>query len=342
MKTPPSEKLFRGEEGKCQPGGKRKPSKLGCHLGGSDEARGKPHPSGRKHCKSGNKLAEEQCRKSINKGKTKTSLTGVNGGSKRQASLAGASAGKLVARTPSMKQAVPKKKNLRASLSDKKQAKKLRKTAGKNGQKNIGGVIYIGHLPLGFMEPQLRGFFCQFGEVTRVRLFRSRKNNHSKGYALVEFAVAEVARIAAEAMDKYRMFGRTLVCRVIPREEVSEAAFRELPKNAWAKRLQRSAARHDSAAQRPPTARALLAKIRKFDKTKKAFSSLGIEVDSAPLQSIVEAPQRMAALRRTVLSEKATRRRKREKAKRTRKFVLKYLKRVRGSDRQRHESKQTV
>jgi len=36
-------------------------------------------------------------------------------------------------------------------------------------------VIYIGHIPHGFYEEQMRGFFSQFGIVTRVRLSRSKK-----------------------------------------------------------------------------------------------------------------------------------------------------------------------
>ena len=36
-------------------------------------------------------------------------------------------------------------------------------------------MIYIGHIPHGFYEEQMRGFFSQFGIVTRVRLSRSKK-----------------------------------------------------------------------------------------------------------------------------------------------------------------------
>lgn len=37
------------------------------------------------------------------------------------------------------------------------------------------GVIYVGHIPHGFFEREMRGFFSQFGTVTRLRLARSRK-----------------------------------------------------------------------------------------------------------------------------------------------------------------------
>lgn len=37
----------------------------------------------------------------------------------------------------------------------------------------------------------------------------------SKGYAFVEFDCDEVAKIAAETMDNYMMFGRLLKCKLV-------------------------------------------------------------------------------------------------------------------------------
>ena len=37
------------------------------------------------------------------------------------------------------------------------------------------GVIYLGHIPHGFYEDQIQGFFSQFGTVNKVRLSRSKK-----------------------------------------------------------------------------------------------------------------------------------------------------------------------
>ncbi|KAJ8605142.1 hypothetical protein CTAYLR_000475 [Chrysophaeum taylorii] len=82
-------------------------------------------------------------------------------------------------------------------------------------------VIYIGHIPHGFYEDEIQGFFSQFGKVTNSRLSRSKKTGGSKGYAFVEFADPDVARIAAAAMDKYLMGSKQLVCRVL------ESAFVE-------------------------------------------------------------------------------------------------------------------
>lgn len=40
----------------------------------------------------------------------------------------------------------------------------------------------------------------QFGKVTKVRVSRSKKTARAKGYAFLEFASAEVAKIAAGAL----------------------------------------------------------------------------------------------------------------------------------------------
>lgn len=36
-------------------------------------------------------------------------------------------------------------------------------------------MVFVGHLPRGLCEPQLREYFGQFGTVTRLRLSRSKK-----------------------------------------------------------------------------------------------------------------------------------------------------------------------
>lgn len=71
-------------------------------------------------------------------------------------------------------------------------------------------VVYIGHIPHGFYERQMRSYFGQFGKVTQLRLSRSPRTGASRGFAFVEFEHAEVAAKAAEAMDGYMMHGRRL------------------------------------------------------------------------------------------------------------------------------------
>ena len=37
------------------------------------------------------------------------------------------------------------------------------------------GAIYLGQIPHGFYENEMKGYFSQFGKITRLKLFRSRK-----------------------------------------------------------------------------------------------------------------------------------------------------------------------
>lgn len=40
-------------------------------------------------------------------------------------------------------------------------------------------VVYLGHLPYGFYETQIKGFLSQFGDVGRLRVSRSPKVSSS-------------------------------------------------------------------------------------------------------------------------------------------------------------------
>mmetsp|Transcript_13116 Transcript_13116/g.15860 ORF Transcript_13116/g.15860 Transcript_13116/m.15860 type:complete len:245 (-) Transcript_13116:649-1383(-) len=86
-------------------------------------------------------------------------------------------------------------------------------------------VMYVGHIPHGFYEEQMKDFFSQFGKVTRLRLSRNKKTGKSKHYAFIEFRYPEVAEIAAESMNNYLMFGKILQCHVMKPEEVHANTF---------------------------------------------------------------------------------------------------------------------
>lgn len=88
------------------------------------------------------------------------------------------------------------------------------------------GVVYLGHLPKGFYEPQMKTFFSQFGPVTRIRLSRSKRNAASKGYAFVEFEEESVAKIVADTMHKYLLFEKQLVCHIVPPEKQHASMFK--------------------------------------------------------------------------------------------------------------------
>lgn len=94
------------------------------------------------------------------------------------------------------------------------------------GPEEPRGVIYIGHVPKGFFEPQMRQFFTQFGTVCRLRLSRSKKNAGFKGYGFIEFKEESVAKIVADTMNGYLLFGKKMECHLVPKEKQHPALWR--------------------------------------------------------------------------------------------------------------------
>lgn len=88
------------------------------------------------------------------------------------------------------------------------------------------GVLYVGRIPHGFYEHQMKQYFSQFGDIQRIRLSRNRKTGRSKHFAFLEFKSAEVADIVAKTMDNYLLFGHILKCKIVPLEQVHEDLFK--------------------------------------------------------------------------------------------------------------------
>lgn len=100
-------------------------------------------------------------------------------------------------------------------------------SGGKNNtQEKESRVIYLGHVPNGFGETEMRRFFSQFGLVKRIKLFRSAKTGGSKGYAFVEFDSAETAKVVSEAMNGYYLLERQITSHVIPLSKHHEGMFK--------------------------------------------------------------------------------------------------------------------
>lgn len=87
------------------------------------------------------------------------------------------------------------------------------------------GVIYIGRLPNGFEEKELKTYFQQFGDITRLRLSRNKKTGNSKHYAFIEFKEHEVAKIASETMNNYLLMGHLLKCTLLSEDKIHENLF---------------------------------------------------------------------------------------------------------------------
>ena len=78
----------------------------------------------------------------------------------------------------------------------------------------------LSRIPHGFYEHQMREYFSQFGTISKLRLARNRRTGASKHFAFIEFESDEVAKIVANTMDNYLMFGHILKCKYAPQESL--------------------------------------------------------------------------------------------------------------------------
>jgi nucleolar protein 15 len=88
------------------------------------------------------------------------------------------------------------------------------------------GVIYLGRIPHGFYEYEMKQYLSQFGSISRLRLSRNKKTGASKHFAFVEFAEATTAEIVAKTMDNYLLFGHILKCKTLSKEQVHDDLFK--------------------------------------------------------------------------------------------------------------------
>jgi len=58
-------------------------------------------------------------------------------------------------------------------IKKKKLSKRFNRLSVKAKDLETKAILYVGHLPHGFNEEELKGFFGQFGEVTKFRISRS-------------------------------------------------------------------------------------------------------------------------------------------------------------------------
>ncbi|KAK8006409.1 RNA binding protein [Apiospora marii] len=189
-----------------------------------------------------------------------------------------------------------------------------------DGEKGETGVVYIGHIPHGFFENQLRSYFTQFGDILNLRVSRNKKTGRSKHYAFIEFAEESTADYVVKSMDNYLMFGRILKVKRVPQSQVHESMwtgsnrrFKAIPhtklagnqlkkpktETQWAEKVDRvNKKRADQAAK-------LKALGYEFDTPElKAPSALTGE-EEAP-EAIEAAPEPVEAVAEEVVAPKAT------------------------------------
>ena len=82
--------------------------------------------------------------------------------------------------------------------------------------------LYVGNLPFGTTDEQLRDLFSQKGQVTSASVVIDRETGRSRGFGFVEMADANEANNAIEGFNGYSLGGRALVVNEArPKEQKS-------------------------------------------------------------------------------------------------------------------------
>lgn len=137
----------------------------------------------------------------------------------------------------------------------------------------------------------MKAYFSQFGDITRLRLSRNRQTGRSKHYAFIEFSSTTVAKIVAETMDNYLMYGHIVKCKYVPKEqlhaEVFKGANRRFKVTPWnrieKKRLEKGKTREQWTKSNETEQKKRLAKAKKL-------KALGYELPLPQLRSVDDVP----------------------------------------------------
>merc|ERR1712212_577156 len=166
------------------------------------------------------------------------------------------------------------------------------------------GTIYVGHIPHGFYDNQIRGYFTQFGTVTKVRLARSKKNGAYKGYGYVQFAEEEVAKIAAEAMNNYMMFDKLLKCQFVAEEKLHPAVWKGANKKfVWLNRAAVMRNRHNVMKDKDQLKVSTDRLLKKERKKREKLLACGIQYDFPGYTAALAKERKRRKLAKKVKSE---------------------------------------
>merc|ERR1712072_971319 len=183
-----------------------------------------------------------------------------------------------------------------------KQSNKM--TDGETTEVPKRGTMYMGHIPHGFYDTQIRDYFTQFGTVTRVRLARSKKTGGYKGCGYVQFAEETVAKIAAEAMNNYMMFDRLLKCQFVPEDKLHPSVWKGankkfvwLNRSAMSRNLRNKMKDKDELTS---TAQRLLKKERRL---RKKLQLSGIQYDFPGYAGAIAAEKKKKKVAKKVKSK---------------------------------------
>ena len=151
-------------------------------------------------------------------------------------------------------------------------------------------AIYVGHLPWGFGDVEIKKYFQQFGEITRIIVPKSSKSGRSVGYAFIEFKEQETAEVAAKTMNNYLLFDKILTCNVVEDKSKYDRMFLK-----WKKKFKFNDKRKERLIKQqkhPKTKEEVKAKIQimlnREEKKKEKYKELGIEYSFNGFKEIID------------------------------------------------------
>ncbi|NXJ77619.1 MK67I protein, partial [Trogon melanurus] len=137
------------------------------------------------------------------------------------------------------------------------------------------------------------------GTVTRLRLSRSKKTGASKGYAFIEFASDDVAKIVAETMNNYLFSERLLKCQFIAPERVHEHLFKNCNRR-FLKPSQPAVRRYNKIRSSIQKAKMTKRLLRKEKLLRKRLAEKGVNYDFPGF-----AAQELSIMRKVKTSKKS-------------------------------------
>ncbi|GAB7361407.1 hypothetical protein MBLNU230_g1463t1 [Neophaeotheca triangularis] len=159
----------------------------------------------------------------------------------------------------------------------------------------VPGVVYLGRIPHGFYEPQMRAYFSQFGSITHLKLARNPKTGKSRHFAFIEFASKAVAEIVVKTMDKYLLFGHILQVRNVPAERVGEGFWRGTGRKVMPRNRLEGARLRRGVHREGWEGRVRKEEERRLQKVGK-LAELGYQFEMPGLKKVEDVPVRAAAV----------------------------------------------
>ncbi|KAI1325892.1 RNA-binding domain-containing protein [Xylariaceae sp. FL0255] len=176
-----------------------------------------------------------------------------------------------------------------------KGAKDLVKSSKTDGTEP--GVVYVGRIPRGFFEHQMREYFSQFGTVNKVRMSRNKATGQSKHFAFIEFAELEVAEIVAKTMDNYLLAGHILKVKMVPKSQIHEKLwvgankrFKKIPWNKMAGNMLKKPLSESGWAKK------ITKEEKKREERAKKLKALGYEFEGPKIKTIEDVKENGGAL----------------------------------------------